>query len=65
MHPRATELITKLNLEPHPEGGYYREIFRSADLVAPADGRGRARRYDYLLPAAGRDREPLAPGRFG
>jgi predicted cupin superfamily sugar epimerase len=40
MHPRATELITKLNLEPHPEGGYYREIFRSAHLVAPADGRG-------------------------
>jgi len=40
MHPRAAELITRLNLERHPEGGYYREIFRSADLVAPADGRG-------------------------
>jgi uncharacterized protein len=40
MHPRAAELITKLNLEPHPEGGYYREIFRSAGLVTPSDGRG-------------------------
>lgn len=40
IHPRAAELITRLNLEPHPEGGYYREIFRSADLVTPADGRG-------------------------
>jgi predicted cupin superfamily sugar epimerase len=40
MHPRAADLITKLNLEPHPEGGYYREIFRSAGLVAPIDGRG-------------------------
>jgi predicted cupin superfamily sugar epimerase len=40
MHARATELIDKLKLEAHPEGGYYREIFRSADLVAPADGRG-------------------------
>jgi predicted cupin superfamily sugar epimerase len=40
MHPRAAELIVSLQLEPHPEGGYYREIFRSRDLVAPADGRG-------------------------
>jgi predicted cupin superfamily sugar epimerase len=40
MHPRAEELIAGLGLEPHPEGGYYREIFRSALLIAPADGRG-------------------------
>jgi predicted cupin superfamily sugar epimerase len=40
MHPRAAALITELQLERHPEGGYYREIFRSADLVEPADGRG-------------------------
>jgi len=40
MHPRAAELIEQLQLERHPEGGYYREIFRSADLVEPADGRG-------------------------
>ena len=40
MHERATELITTLNLRPHPEGGYYREIYRSSDQVTPADGRG-------------------------
>ena len=25
---------------PHPEGGYYREIYRSTAIVSPADGRG-------------------------
>jgi predicted cupin superfamily sugar epimerase len=40
MHSRAVELINTLQLEAHPEGGYYRELFRSKDLVAPADGRG-------------------------
>jgi predicted cupin superfamily sugar epimerase len=52
--PRAAELITQLNLEPHPEGGYFREIFRSADLVAPADGRGPRAALTtiyFLLPA--------------
>jgi predicted cupin superfamily sugar epimerase len=40
MRPRATELIATLDLRPHPEGGYYREVFRSASQVATADGRG-------------------------
>jgi hypothetical protein len=26
---RAKELISELRLEPHPEGGYFREVFRS------------------------------------
>ena len=54
MHPRATELIDQLSLERHPEGGYYREIFRSTDLVEPADGRGPRAALTtiyYLLPA--------------
>jgi predicted cupin superfamily sugar epimerase len=54
MHARAAELIAKLNLEPHPEGGYYREIFRSSDLVTPADGRGPRAALTtiyFLLPA--------------
>jgi uncharacterized protein len=54
MHPRATELITQLQLERHPEGGYYREIFRSAGLVEPADGRGPRAALTtiyFLLPA--------------
>ena len=40
MDPRAAELIEKLGLVPHPEGGYYREIYRSVDQVNPSDGRG-------------------------
>jgi predicted cupin superfamily sugar epimerase len=40
MHPRAAELITTLGLRPHPEGGFYREVFRSTDPVTPSDGRG-------------------------
>jgi uncharacterized protein len=54
MHPRAADLITRLQLEPHPEGGYFREIFRSAGLVAPADGRGPRAALTtiyFLLPA--------------
>jgi predicted cupin superfamily sugar epimerase len=54
MHPRAAELIAKLELEPHPEGGFYREIFRSARLVAPLDGRGPRAALTtiyFLLPA--------------
>jgi predicted cupin superfamily sugar epimerase len=54
INPRATELITELKLERHPEGGYYREIFRSADLVQPADGRGARAALTtiyFLLPA--------------
>jgi predicted cupin superfamily sugar epimerase len=37
--PRAAELIRILHLEPHPEGGFYREVFRSDRLVSPRDGR--------------------------
>lgn len=40
MHPRAADLIETLELRPHPEGGFYREVFRSVDRVTPADGRG-------------------------
>ena len=40
MDARASELIAKLHLQPHPEGGYYRELFRSAAIVMPADDRG-------------------------
>ena len=39
MHPRAVTLIEELGLTPHPEGGYFREIFRSALTVQPADAR--------------------------
>jgi predicted cupin superfamily sugar epimerase len=54
MNPRAVELIDELALEPHPEGGYYREIFRSKTLLAPADRRGARAALTtiyFLLPA--------------
>ena len=39
MHPRAAELIAVLDLVPHPEGGFYRQVFKSAVQVTPMDGR--------------------------
>lgn len=36
---RSAELIATLRLVPHPEGGYYGEVFRSSTTVHPADGR--------------------------
>lgn len=40
MNPRAEDLIAKLQLEPHPEGGHYREFHRSTATVTTGDGRG-------------------------
>jgi predicted cupin superfamily sugar epimerase len=40
MDPRAAQLIERLGLEPHPEGGFFREHFRAAGGVRPEDGRG-------------------------
>jgi predicted cupin superfamily sugar epimerase len=37
---RAAGLIAGLGLLPHPEGGYYGELYRSNAMVLPADGRG-------------------------
>ena len=39
MSTRATQLIEQLQLQPHPEGGWYREVFRSPVAVQTADGR--------------------------
>lgn len=36
---RASALIAALGLVAHPEGGWYREVFRSAHAVQPGDGR--------------------------
>ena len=36
---RASHLIEQLELALHPEGGYYRQIYRSALTVQPSDGR--------------------------
>ena len=39
MHPRAQQLIEQLALMPHPEGGWYRQIYKSEERVMRhADG---------------------------
>lgn len=49
---RAKALIHELGLQPHPEGGWYAEVFRSPQAVDPLDGRtGRVAltTIDFLL----------------
>ena len=55
MHPRAQQLIELLQLQPHPEGGYYREVYR-AELQVHSDvvGELRSAATDiYFLLSAG------------
>jgi predicted cupin superfamily sugar epimerase len=48
--PTAADIIARLGLKPHPEGGHYRETFRDSRL----DGNGRARSTAiYFLLARG------------
>jgi hypothetical protein len=39
MSTRADDLVRELKLAPHPEGGFYRELFRSRRMVRTDDGR--------------------------
>src|SRR6476469_7503216 len=43
----ATEIIARLDLKPHPEGGHYRETFR--DTAVDAGGRSRSTAIYFLL----------------
>ena len=43
----AADIIARLELKPHPEGGYYRETFR--DARTDAQGRARSTAIYYLL----------------
>jgi uncharacterized protein len=43
----AADIITRLELKPHPEGGHYRETFR--DIGADENGRSRSTAIYYLL----------------
>ena len=54
MNPRASELIRVLNLQPHPEGGFYRETWRSGIQVEVDQRPSRAALTTiYFLLAAG------------
>jgi hypothetical protein len=35
MNPQARTYIKKLHLKKHPEGGYYREVYRSGEKILP------------------------------
>jgi predicted cupin superfamily sugar epimerase len=43
----ADDIIARLDLRPHPEGGHYRETFRDAHV--DADGRSRSTAIYFLL----------------
>jgi predicted cupin superfamily sugar epimerase len=45
--PTAAEIIARLELKPHPEGGYFRETFRDPRL--DADGRSVSTAIYFLL----------------
>lgn len=36
MDLRASDIIERLKLQPHPEGGYFREVYRSGETVEAA-----------------------------
>lgn len=44
----ADEMIAELGLQPHPEGGYFRETFRD-DLPVDASGRAASTAIYFLL----------------
>jgi uncharacterized protein len=59
MLDRASTLVATLGLIPHPEGGYYGEVYRSPGTVLPADGRGPRSALTtiyFLLPAGSMSR---------
>jgi len=51
--PRAAALIKRLNRAPHPEGGHYRQIYKSPARVQVARGERAALTTIYFLLAAG------------
>lgn len=54
MNHRPAELIERLHLRPHPEGGFYAEVHRSAQSVDAQDGRPHRAALTsiyFLLPA--------------
>ena len=57
-HPEAARLIAQLGLQPHPEGGFYRETWRAAQALALPGRYGGARASGtaiyYLLEAGDR-----------
>jgi hypothetical protein len=53
MHPDAQAIIDALGLTAHPEGGFYREMFRSPLLVGDPSRTRQASTAIYFLLASG------------
>ncbi|MEI6449451.1 MAG: cupin domain-containing protein [Actinomycetes bacterium] len=54
MRPTAAELAATLGLEPHPEGGFFRETYRAAATVqTPRGERAASTAILFLVTAAG------------
>ena len=54
MDPRALHLITALQMRPHPEGGYFSEVYRAAAVVSHPEActaRAALTTIYFLLPA--------------
>lgn len=49
MQERVKQLIAELNLQAHPEGGYFSEIYRSGDTVQTAGGQRNLMTSIYFL----------------
>lgn len=49
MNPEARQWIDKLKLQPHPEGGWYSETYRSDQMVDTPRGRRPAGTAIYFL----------------
>ena len=45
--PSAADIVARLELKPHPEGGHYRETFRDARV--DANGRSLSTAIHFLL----------------
>ena len=54
LSPAVAELIQQLGLQPHPEGGYYKETFR--DERQTEGGRAASTAILYLLPAGAKSK---------
>ena len=53
MRPTAAELAATLELEPHPEGGFFRETYRAAEtVVTPRGERAASTAILFLVTAA-------------
>ena len=54
MDARAADIVASLGLQPHPEGGFFRELYRSPSRVQPLDARAERTALTtiyFLLPA--------------